>query len=172
MREAELPRHPPLFSGFFRENKFWWKKYCDIECSWNSQLKKDFKINFYFHHFILICSVICPAICRVVWCVRCVRSLCCVAKYLDINYSCNFEMMTPHHWESSPPLNSTEKRSMLVIWSVTGNKKKLKCVQCNLNQKFRRKIDISKIWGQVPPPSKFIILNLFGMPLYIHEWCL
>ena len=57
---------------------------------------------------------------------------------------------------------------MVFIWSVTGNKKVLKC---KLNLKLRRKIAIFKILGQVPP-SNFMILNLFGMPLYIHEWCL
>ena len=47
------------------------------------------------------------------------------------------------------------------------------CVQCKLNLKFRRKIAISKISEQISNPlSNFIILNLFGMPLYIQGWFL
>ena len=51
--------------------------------------------------------------------------------HLDISYSCNFEMMTPSL--GVHPLNSTEKRYVVVIRSVTSNENVLHCFQCKLN---------------------------------------
>ena len=58
-------------------------------------------------------------------------------------------------WQEVPSKCNFHDRDMARV-------KVLKCVKCELNLKFRRKIAI----------SNFIILNIFGMLLYIHEWSL
>ena len=47
-------------------------------------------------------------------------------------------------WQNLPPKCNIHDTDMARV-------KMLKCVKCELNLKFRRKIAISKIWGQVPP---------------------
>ena len=54
-------------------------------------------------------------------------ALCCVGIDLDINYYCNFGMMTPQGVpRGAPHLNSTEQCYMVLILSVTCNIKGVK----------------------------------------------
>ena len=61
-----------------------------------------------------------------------------------------------------------DRHNIVVLWSVPGNKKRQKCVQCPLIRKFLRNNTVSKIWRPMHPYI-LMIQNLFSMQFIAYE---